>query len=206
VNEGSNCLRRPAELKNERALVKRLKKGDAVALRQLYESTFAALYRYLYFRANENHDITEDIVHDTFLEAIKSLNGFSTSKGSLQAWLCGIARNRLYEYHRDIEKRTELAQSLGYSRSDRFHGQEQAHETARQDVRARVNYALSMLPEGYTRALIQKYVDLKSVRDIARTAGESEKAVESLLSRARKAFRRHFLEASSTEKEGCNEF
>ena len=79
----------------ERGLVKRLRRGDKAALRELYENAFGPLYQYVFFRADENHEVAEDIVHDTFLEAVKSLKNFSPGKGTLQAWLRGIARNLL---------------------------------------------------------------------------------------------------------------
>lgn len=186
-------------MKSERALVRRLRQGDREAFRQFYERMLGPLYRYVYFRAGGNREITEDIVHDTFLRAIGSLSGFSPRKGSLQAWLCGIARNCLHEHHRSLQKQREVAQSLGRSQSNRSNGA----ELSLHDTKARVNSVLALLPEPYERALIQKHVERKSVREIARMHGKSEKAIESLLGRARKAFRRHFRETWPNETEGA---
>jgi RNA polymerase sigma-70 factor (ECF subfamily) len=60
------------------------------------------------------------------------------------------------------------------------------------DDGARVAEALARLPERYERALRAKYLDRRSVAEIAAEAGETEKAVESLLTRARQAFREAF--------------
>jgi RNA polymerase sigma-70 factor (ECF subfamily) len=49
--------------------------------------------------------------------------------------------------------------------------------------------ALAALPEHYERVLQAKYVDGRSVQEIAEDSGQSFKAVESLLTRARQAFR-----------------
>ncbi len=198
---GANSSEEPGSLKNDRRLIKRLKRGDRAALRELYEQTFASLYRFVYFRAQEDHEVTQDVVHDTFLEAIKSLNNFSPDKGTIQAWLCGIARNRLHGLRRRAEKHAEAAQSLGFSRALLACDGKSSPEGCNHEVKAQVNDVLSLLPEKYTKILIKKYVDLKSVRDIAQEVGQSEKAVESLLTRARAAFRERF-QAAQMDAEG----
>jgi RNA polymerase sigma-70 factor (ECF subfamily) len=53
----------------------------------------------------------------------------------------------------------------------------------------RVAAALAELPERYEAVLRMKYLDRSSVGEIAAQTGETEKAVESLLGRARAAFR-----------------
>ncbi len=55
-----------------------------------------------------------------------------------------------------------------------------------------VNATMAQLPAKYREALEAKYVAGKSVRDIAAALRISEKAVESQLTRARKAFRATF--------------
>ncbi len=63
----------------------------------------------------------------------------------------------------------------------------------REETRALVNATMAQLPPHYRQALEAKYVDGQSVRAIAADAGNTEKAVESLLGRARQAFREAFL-------------
>jgi RNA polymerase sigma-70 factor (ECF subfamily) len=53
----------------------------------------------------------------------------------------------------------------------------------------RVAVALAALPEHYEALLRAKYLDQMTVAQIADMRGESGKAVESLLTRARQAFR-----------------
>ncbi len=59
-----------------------------------------------------------------------------------------------------------------------------------------VNAAMSQLPPQYASALEAKYVCTRSVRDMAAALQTTEKAVESLLSRARAAFKATFLALS----------
>src|SRR4029453_3682012 len=64
---------------------------------------------------------------------------------------------------------------------------------------------LSPLPPEYAKALVQKYVEGRSVAEMAAIRGKGEKAVESVLTRARTAFARVFelLAKSRGGLEGC---
>jgi RNA polymerase sigma factor (sigma-70 family) len=62
----------------------------------------------------------------------------------------------------------------------------------REETRDLVNATMSQLPPHYREALEGKYLNGKSVRDLADSWQVSEKAVESQLTRARKAFRATF--------------
>ena len=63
---------------------------------------------------------------------------------------------------------------------------------AREETREIVNATMSQLPVHYRSALEAKYVSQRSVREIAGDQATSEKAIESLLTRARQAFRETF--------------
>jgi DNA-directed RNA polymerase specialized sigma24 family protein len=54
----------------------------------------------------------------------------------------------------------------------------------------RVAWVLAELPEEYAHVLRAKYEENQPVAEIAKSCGRSAKAVESLLSRARVAFRK----------------
>jgi DNA-directed RNA polymerase specialized sigma24 family protein len=59
----------------------------------------------------------------------------------------------------------------------------------RRATRVRVVQALAFLTDDYRRALIARYADERSVDEVARMLGRTYKAAESLLARARDAFR-----------------
>ena len=63
----------------------------------------------------------------------------------------------------------------------------------RDETREMVNATMSQLPSHYREALEAKYVEHHTVREIAARRATSDKAVESLLTRARQAFRKTFL-------------
>src|SRR5207302_958206 len=61
----------------------------------------------------------------------------------------------------------------------------------------RIARALADLPERYEAVLRAKYLDGRSVAEIAAAWDETPKAVESLLTRAREAFREAYLRRES---------
>src|SRR5438874_8790686 len=59
----------------------------------------------------------------------------------------------------------------------------------------RVQATLVLLPEAYGLALLWRYRDGKSAREMAELTGKTEKAIERLLARARENFRRRWNDA-----------
>src|SRR5207245_2654885 len=105
-------------------------------------------------------------------------------QGAFAGWLRGIAANVLRNRLRRERKRPPLAS---------LNGQEQAPspsaEHAHWETAQRIARALSALPEHYEAVLRAKYLEQQSVADIAAARNDTAKAVESLLTRARQAFR-----------------
>ena len=66
-------------------------------------------------------------------------------------------------------------------------------DAAARERAERVAVALAELPPRYEAVLRAKYLDGRSVQQIAEAGGETPKAVESLLGRAREAFRDMYL-------------
>jgi RNA polymerase sigma-70 factor (ECF subfamily) len=72
----------------------------------------------------------------------------------------------------------------------------------REDVRVRVVLAMATLPDEYRTALAARYGDQRRVEEMAQLLGKSLKATESLLSRARKAFREALSRMETEEGNG----
>ena len=68
----------------------------------------------------------------------------------------------------------------------------QAQVWSEHELRSAVESALAELPGEQRIVLVLRYLDQLSVREIASAIGRSEKATESLLSRAREVFRRAY--------------
>lgn len=170
-------------------------KGDRAAAETLFERHADTLYEFVYYRVGRDVGLAEAIVQDTMLTAFQSLAGFE-GRSAFHTWLCGIAKNKIRTQKR---KKQPIALDDLLDQADAeidviLMGVESEgipdHVLERRETRELVGAALSSLPPDYRRALVSKYVDELSVAEIARNEGRGEKAMESLLTRARVAFAR----------------
>jgi RNA polymerase sigma-70 factor (ECF subfamily) len=175
--------------------------GDRAAVDALAELAIGPLYRFCFYRLGGNGHLTEEVVQETLVRAIRELEKYdpARAKGNIFVWLTGLARNEI----RGALGREDAAVSLQalWDKLDddlrdvysRLESEPLAHEVLdREETREMVNATMAQLPSQYREALEAKYVAGKSVRDMATTLRMSEKAVESQLTRARKAFRATF--------------
>jgi len=175
--------------------------GDAEAIARLAEAAVGPLYRFCLYRVGGNRHLCEEVVQETLVRAIRDLDRYEPDRadGSVLPWLTGLARN---EIRRALAREQATASLEGlWARMDEelrevyaaLESQPLGDEVIRrEETREMVGVTMSQLPPRYREALEAKYVAGKSVRDMAAAWDTSEKAVESLLSRARKAFRATF--------------
>jgi RNA polymerase sigma-70 factor (ECF subfamily) len=179
--------------------------GNAAAVQGLVDATLKPLYAFCLYRVGRNTHLCEEVVQETLLRALRDLAKYDPerSNNSIFAWLTGLARN---EIHRVLGKQrgglsleamwanvdSELLAVFAKLDSEPFDDE----LLQREETRDLVNATMAQLPPHYREALEAKYVGGKSVRDLASQWGSSEKAVESQLTRARKAFRATFLALS----------
>ncbi len=173
--------------------------GEPEAITLLADEMLEPLYRFCLYRVGKNHHLCEDAVQETLLRAIRQLRQYDPDRagGDIFNWLAGLARN---EIRRLLSHRSVGLQGLWacvdqdllelYSRLETQTFQQELFQA--DQTRDMVNLTMSQLPPHYGSALEAKYVSGKSVREIALRLRMSEKAVESLLSRARQAFKETF--------------
>ena len=177
-------------------------RGEAEAVGQLARKAVEPLYRFCLYRVGRKVHLCEEVVQETLLAAVRRLEHYDPRRaaGDIFPWLTGLARN---EIRRALAREKssssleamwaamdeELRKVFARLESDPF-----ADETLlREETREMVGATMSQLPARYRLALEAKYVAGKSVREIAAALAMTEKAVESQLSRARRAFRETFL-------------
>ena len=166
----------------ERGLRDAVLAGDERAWRTLYDEAFAGLYSYVLWRCGGLRDHADDVVQDAWLTAVRRVGRFDPVQGCFAGWLRGIAANLLRNHFRRARRRR--ARPLNDE-----HPSERPDDAARRERAERVASALAALPERYEAVLRAKYLDGVSVAELAADGGETPKAVESLLTRARQAFR-----------------
>ena len=186
-----------ARIDADRELVHRMLDGDRRAFDEFADDYVPQLYRFTLRRVRDR-EVTVEVVQSTVCKAIDKLSGYR-GEAALMTWLCAVCRNEIAAFYRDqgrrrMESDIEAVEEvipvspdgvgLGTSGID---GPEQS---AMQNEQAElVHELLDGMPPRYARVLELKYIQELPVRDIAERLQLSAKATESMLTRARAAFR-----------------
>lgn len=180
------------------ALRVRIVRGDAGAADELLARTLDDVYAFVHHRVGADRQRAEDVVQETFLTGLERIASFA-GESSLATWLCGIAKNKLREARRGDGRGRSLEDALASADpeidrilADVARAPIPEELLEREETRALVGATLSSLPPEYRRALLAKYVDGRSVNEIAEREKKTPKAAESTLTRARVAFARVF--------------
>jgi RNA polymerase sigma-70 factor (ECF subfamily) len=175
--------------------------GNENAWRTWYDESFDELYRYVRWRCGGRKDWADEIVQDTWLTAVRRMRRFDPRQGPFLAWLRGIAANLLRNELRRRRRATKFLQSAEGQIGETCEAGSDWEDRRRQEEVAAALDALSEREEAVLRA---KYLDGLSVAEIAAARGETPKAVESLLTRARQAFREVYRGRGTEEVVGEN--
>jgi RNA polymerase sigma-70 factor (ECF subfamily) len=173
----------------ERGLRSAVLAGDEQAWRAWYEESFAGLDAFVRWRCAGRQDWADDIVQETWMVAVRRIRSFDPEVGSFANWLRGIAANLL---RNQLRKRRPTPSLNGVPREMTNLSSPGLDESHNRDRSEQIALALSQLPERYEAALRAKYLDRQSVVQMAEAWRETPKAVESLLTRAREAFREEY--------------
>lgn len=181
---------------NDRALVKSMLDGDERSFRLFFDMYFPRLYRFAAPRVGGDPEACKEVVQATLAKGVRSLSTFR-GDSALFSWLCQICRHEIVDYLRAHKRRTdrvvliedqpELRAAL---ESIEAPPEEQPAQTLnREQTKALVQSVLDRLPSRYGDVLEWKYVEGRSVEEIGDLLEIGHVAAQSMLARARTAFR-----------------
>ena len=184
---------------DDRELVGRMLAGEEDAFGQFFEGHFSRLFRFALPRLGQDADAAEEVVQVTLCKAVSGLKSYR-GEAALFTWLCTICRHEIAAHHERRGRRIEQVGLIEDSPEVRAaldslaatHGQDPESQLNRKEIERLVQVTLDALPSAYGDALEWKYVQGLSVKEIAARLSLGVKAAESLLTRARQAFRDGF--------------
>lgn len=186
----------PDRVGREHLLRNAVLNGDVTAWQVWYEESYDDVRAYILWCCGGRTDVADEVVQETWLTAVRQIRRFDPAEGAFAAWVRGIAVNCLRTCLR--KARLQRAVSIRMA-SDLSGAEDTTHPLERQEQSEWIAAALVDLPCHYEAVLKAKYFDRWSVVEIAAAWNETPKAIESLLTRAREAFRRSYQQSRRKE-------
>ena len=104
-------------LEQERKLVEEAKK-DPKNFAALYDKYFDQIYRYVYRRVSDK-DTVEDLVSQTFYDALSHMEDYEWRGFAFSAWLYKIAHNNVLKWYREQGKMQTVELEHGSNMADK---------------------------------------------------------------------------------------
>jgi RNA polymerase sigma-70 factor (ECF subfamily) len=173
-----------------------LRAGDSQALRRFVCEHSTLLYRGI-FRLVRDPDETENLMQETYFQALRSLPSFR-GESRVSTWLYGIAMNVTLAFLRkqrrtkvlDAEEMERLpAGSVPVGQEAALPFQNPQEVVERQELVRLVREAVQQLPDTYRDIITLRDLEAHSTEEVAARLGISEINVRVRLHRARQALR-----------------
>ena len=144
---------------------------DPSRLGDLYEENFFRVYAYVSRRVGDRHQ-AEDLTADVFREAPADIGKFEWRGAPFLAWLLRIASRLIADHYKRSVRET----------GNPLAGPEPSNDEIERS--AMLFQLVERLPEAQFRVIQMRFVEQKSIREIAAELGRSEGAVKQLQLRA----------------------
>lgn len=148
-------------------------KRDPARFGELYQQNVYQVYAYVSRRVATREE-AEDITSDVFHHALENLKTFEWRGAPFAAWLIRIAAHRIIDRWRSTSRET----GNPITEDPKDEHMEEIEE------RAALFQLVRRLPEDQRRVVVSRFVEEKSIREIAQELGRSEGAVKQLQFRA----------------------
>jgi len=176
-------------------------KGDADIWRDFIGREIPQLYG-MFMRRWPNPSLAEELVQKTVFDAVRGCGSYDPSRGNPKEWIFGVARNNIRLEMRKRAGRPSVDGDIS-SYLETIDSEPLPDEVLEQkETAAIVRSALQKLSSKEQAVLKTKYIEGLSARDIAGRIGITEKAVHSLLYRARISLRRQLKRMAPLDKQG----
>jgi RNA polymerase sigma-70 factor (ECF subfamily) len=167
---------------DERLLIEAAQK-DPSRFAELYENNFARVYAYVVRRVG-NRSETEDLTSEVFHQALANLKRFEWRGIPFSAWLFRIAAN-LVSDRWQRSGREQIADDPQQIESAQA-GSAEIEEVER---RATLFRLVESLPTEQRRVVVLRFVEQKSIKEVAHEIRKTEGAVKQLQFRALSSLR-----------------
>lgn len=150
-------------------------------LENLYKEIQPKIYAFFYVKTF-NQASAEDLTHDVFYEAVKSIHHFS-GKSSLQTWLFSIANNLLKKHYRSKKYMNSLKANL--KMDDEIRNDSPEHFLMLKEEAGTLTRQISQLDDLSREIVTLRIYGELSFKEIGELIGKSENYVRVTFHRAK---------------------
>ena len=182
------------QVRRDRKLAKRMLRGDDRAITEFCNYYIPKLYRFACSRLPNSYD-ADDVVQVVVANAARRIETYR-GEATLLTWLCQICRREISKHlaaqakHQNVVSLTEDDDAASTVENLPASAMDQPDSvTGRVETISEIQGVLDQLPDRYAQALELKYIDGLSSKEIAGRFDIADDAAQSLLARARRAFR-----------------
>jgi RNA polymerase sigma-70 factor, ECF subfamily len=155
---------------NDRVLINT--ENNRLRFAELYEQNFDRVYAFIARRVSAREE-AQDLTAEVFHQALASIENFKWQGAPFIAWLYGIAANVLSAHWRKVGRTpAQLDENWDQGGSD---------EIERRAIL--MELVESLLPDQRT-VVVRRFIEQRSIREIAQELGRSEGAIKQLQLRA----------------------
>ena len=170
----------------EADLIARARRFEPKAISQLYQMYADGIYKYAYARVSDTH-VAEDITSDVFLRALEGLESYEYRGIPFSAWLYRIARGRVVDHYR----RTSRRQTTVTLNDSIVAAQETPDRAVLRGLDAEeLRDAMDVLTEDQRLVTVMRFLEGKSLAEVAHQLGKTEGSIKALQHRALAALSR----------------
>jgi RNA polymerase sigma-70 factor (ECF subfamily) len=160
---------------SDEELYRLMRKGNQDAFARLYERREPALYRFALHMSGST-TVAEEISQEVFIQLMAPSTRFDETRGSLESFLYGIARNLI----RVVRRQGPVTEAV-----DRAFEHDILGDLISNEATAALHRTLRELPERYRSVIVLCDLEERSYEDVARLIGRPVGTVRSRLHRAR---------------------
>jgi RNA polymerase sigma-70 factor (ECF subfamily) len=166
--------------KTDEQLYLLMKKGNAQAFAELYERREPALYRYA-LHMTGSASSAEEVAQEVFVQLMAPNTRFDETRGSLEGWMYGVARNLVRTQRRKAGSPVPASSETNEPsfRHDILGGMIEG------ETLAALKIAVSELPPAYREAVVLCDLEERNYDEAARLVGCPVGTIRSRLHRAR---------------------
>jgi RNA polymerase sigma-70 factor (ECF subfamily) len=165
-------------MEQERQLIEAAQK-DPDRFAELYEANFERVYAFVVRRVRDRHE-AEDVTAEVFHHALANVGRFEWRGVPFAVWLFRIAANMIADRWKEVSKQRSAPVS-----------EDDLDQSGWQNIerRATLFQLVNTLSEDQRSVIVQRFVEQKSIREIAEDFGRSEGAIKQLQFRALETLR-----------------